>query len=115
MIQVLALAIVIFGLSVGMPSWSWVMLVPFGWAMGTRGRVWTAAWRGALAAALVWGGWSMWLWKWGGADIIASRVGQALKLGSPVLVVIVTALVAAIAAGVAASAGSSIRALFRNR
>jgi len=114
MIQVLALAIVIFGLSVGMPSWSWVMLVPFGWGMGTRGRVWTAAWRGALAAALVWGGWSVWLWQWGGADIIAARVGQALALGSPVFVVLSAAAIAGIAAGVASAAGSSIRSLFRS-
>jgi hypothetical protein len=114
MIQVLALTIVLFGLSAGMPNWYWVMLVPFGWGMGTSGRNWTAAWKGALAGAMVWGGWSVWLWQWGGADIIAVRVGQALKLGSPVFVVATTAFIAAVAAGIAAAAGSSIRSLFRD-
>ena len=113
MIQVLVLVIILLGLSVGMPNWWWIMLAPFGWAMGTDGRVWSLAWRGALAGALVWGGWSAWLWKWGGADIIAARVGEALMVGSPILVVLCTALIAAIAAGIAASAGSAIRALFR--
>jgi hypothetical protein len=114
MIQIIVLVIILAGLSLGMPNWWWIMLAPFAWGMGHSGRIWTATWKGALAGALVWGGWSVWLWKWGGADIIVARVGDALRLGSPVYVVLSTATIAAVAAGVAAAAGSSVRCLFRN-
>ena len=111
MISVLVQVAIMLGLSLWLPHWWWIMAVPVAWSVARKTHIWQSAWTAAVAAGLLWFGWSVWLWQWGGADLITSRVADAMRVGSSFLTLLVGALLAAIAAGFAASAGSAVRNL----
>lgn len=90
-----------------LPWWT-VMLVPLTvciWKGDPPGRSFFLSF---LAVFVLWLGASTWIhFRSGG--LLSERVSQLLQIGSPILLIFVTALVGGLAAGVAGLAGALIR------
>jgi len=108
MIAVAVCLLVMLALQVLTPFWWWIMIVAFahGAAVAKSGR--NAFRTGFGAAGLLWLGAGLYFLLAGGRPI-AGRMAGMFGLGSPWLMVPVTALVAGLAGAVAGYAGYAVR------
>ncbi|ARA94713.1 hypothetical protein AWN76_017165 [Rhodothermaceae bacterium RA] len=97
------------------PFWWWVMVVPFGYALGWARSGGDGFLTGAASAGLLWLGAAL-LLALTSADLVAARVATMLNLGGAAWVLaLATGLVAALAAGLAGSTGFYLRAALQTR
>lgn len=98
-------------LQLWLPWWT-VMAVPFAacfWMAGTARQAFAASF---LAVFLLWLGASLFFHLRSGG-ILSERVSALLHVGSPLLLILITALTGALAAGAAGWAGLECSAFFR--
>jgi hypothetical protein len=89
-------------------------LLPFVYGAAAARSGGRALLTGFFSAGLLWLGGGLYFFLAGGR-IIAGRMAAMFGLGSPWLMVVMTALVAAIAAAFSGYAGYAVRALFKKR
>lgn len=94
--------------------WWWIMVVPLFYALFASKSGWQGFRTGLASAGLLWLGAGL-FYMMTSSDIVAGRIAEMLRLGSPWLVLLVTALLAAIAGGFAGSTGYFLRAAFRTK
>jgi len=111
---VIAQALLIAALELGLQSWIWVALVPLAFGLAANASPARATGRGALAGALCWLGAGLYFYLTS-AGIIAGRVAAMFGLGAGRgwLMVVLTGLLGALVAGLAAFAGASLREAIR--
>lgn len=104
--------LVMLVLHLATPYWWWTMLVPFAYSLMRAPTVLGGISTGAVSAGLLWLLGGVYAWSTG-SEIILSRIAVTMRVGAPVIVLIMTAALAAIAGGLAGGAGFSLRAAFR--
>ncbi len=90
------------------------MIVPFVFGLVRARSGWYAFLIGMSSAGLLWLTSSTYYY-FTGSQIIDHRVGAMIGLGSPLLLIILTAGVAAFAGGIASGAGFAIRNIFTKK
>ncbi len=90
------------------PWWWWVMIVPFVFGTVRAKSGWFAFLIGMGSAGLLWLVSSIYYYFTGSA-IVTYRITEMIGLGSPLVLIIITAGVAALAGGIACSTGFAIR------
>jgi hypothetical protein len=110
--EILICLLVMLVLQLSTPFWWWVMVVPFvyGAAAGRSGG--KAFGTGFLSAGILWLGAGIYYYLTG-SGLIATRMAAMLRIGDPILLVVVTGLVAGTAAGLAGYAGHAVGLLFK--
>jgi hypothetical protein len=110
-IGVLICFVVMLALQLVTPYWWWVILVPLVYCC-VRGRsTWGSVLTGLASAGLLWLLAGAYAWATG-SEIILSRIAVTMMVGSPAVVLLMTAVLAAAAGALAGGAGYSLRAAF---
>jgi hypothetical protein len=104
--------IAMFVLQLITPYWWWIMVVPLLYALFAGKSGWQGFRTGMMSAGLLWLAAGLFYLMISG-DLVAGRIADMFRLGSPWLVLLVTALLAALAGGFAGSTGDFLRAAFR--
>jgi len=94
------------------PFWWWVMVVPLLVAFFKSESLRAGFALGAISAGSLWLLAALFQWLTG-AGRVAARVADMASVGSPVVLLVATAVLAAIAGGLAASTGYLLRAAVR--
>jgi hypothetical protein len=90
------------------PWWWWIMIVPFVFGVVRARSGWYAFLVGTCSAGLLWLSSSTYYY-FTGSTIITHRITSVIGLGSPLLLIFLTAGIAALAGGIACSTGFAIR------
>jgi len=114
MIGMALLALVLLGLHVIAPAWFWIAAAPFVYGLVLAKTAPRALVGGAAAGGLVWTGAAAYFY-FGGAQLIAARIGGMLGLKPGWLMVLVTGALGALVAGVAAVCGRWVRAALEKK
>jgi MFS family permease len=108
MIDIALLSLVLLGFHLFVPGWFWIAALPFLYGLLFAKTAPRALIKGAAAGGLVWTGSAAYLY-FGGAQLIAGRIGGMFGLRPRWLMVLVTGALGALVAGAAALFGRWVR------
>lgn len=108
----LILCVLMLVLHLTTPFWWWIVALPLAYGLFFLETGWGGFRTGMLSAGMLWflAGLLLWLTK---GRIIAERIAVLLKVGSPLLLVLITCILAAIVGGISGMTGVMVRKVVR--
>ena len=94
------------------PFWWWIIILPLGFGLLFLDSGWKGFLTGMTASGVLWFSTSLILWLTN-SRIIAGRIADLLKVGSPLLLVLITGILAAIVGGISGMTGVMMRKVVR--